>query len=174
MAENDSAQSIMRTLLKLAKQLVIMLLVFTLVSVAVDIWRSKDINTMDLPNIKALTIDGTQVDVIAMSYEQPVLVYFWGTWCPVCRLVSPAVDMMSQHYFVVTLAMRSGNKQTLSQYLQHKQLGFSVVNDPRGQYSRLWSVQVTPTIMIIKNGQLQYFTSGFTSLPGMWWRMWMA
>lgn len=82
--------------------------------------------------------------------------------------------MMATQYSVVTVAMNSGDDEKLSQYLKHKQYNFPVVNDPKGQQSQDFSVNVTPTLMVIKDGELQFYTSGFTSLPGMWWRMLLA
>lgn len=30
--------------------------------------------------------------------EQPVLVYFWASWCGPCRLVSPSINAIASHY----------------------------------------------------------------------------
>ncbi len=30
--------------------------------------------------------------------EQPVLAYFWASWCGPCRLVSPSIEWVSQEY----------------------------------------------------------------------------
>ncbi|WP_013323475.1 thioredoxin family protein [Gloeothece verrucosa] len=30
--------------------------------------------------------------------EQPVLVYFWASWCGPCRLVSPSIDWIAETY----------------------------------------------------------------------------
>lgn len=153
------------------KQLLFMLVALTVFSAALDMWRSKDIPKSDLPNIQAMTLQGDSVDLKLMSQEQPVLLYFWGSWCPVCSFVSPSVDIFSRQYPVVTVAMTSGSNEKMQQYLHHKGYSFPVVNDPQGELSRAWSMQVTPTILVIKDGQVVFYTSGFTSLPGMWWRM---
>ncbi|WP_299569761.1 protein disulfide oxidoreductase [uncultured Shewanella sp.] len=153
------------------KQLGIMLLLFLVVSTAVDLWRGKDIPTEVLPPISALDLDGNLVDVMAMSQEDPVLVYFWGTWCPVCNFVTPAVDIMSEHFPVVSVAMSSGSDDRLNHFLADKGYTLSTINDQQSFLAREWSVQVTPTVMVFKGGELKHYTTGFTSLPGMWWRM---
>ncbi|MCL1146775.1 protein disulfide oxidoreductase [Shewanella marinintestina] len=156
------------------KQLLFMLLVFTVFSAVLDVWRSRDMPKTDLANIQATTVQGDKVNLLAMSHEQPVLLYFWGTWCPVCSFVSPSVDIAASQYKVVTVAMTSGSDTKMQQYLRHKDYDFAVVNDPRGEISQQWSMQVTPTLMVIKDGELAFYTSGFTSLPGIWWRMLLA
>lgn len=174
MTKPNASNPLLSKVLYGARQIAIMLVVFMLFSAALDLWRSKDIPTDTLPDLKAMTLNGGTIDILAMSYQEPVLLYFWGTWCPVCSFVSPSVDIMATHYSVVTVALNSGSDEELSQYLKHKQYVFPVVNDAKGQLSRDFSVNVTPTLMVIKDGKLQFYTSGFTSLPGMWWRMLLA
>jgi thiol-disulfide isomerase/thioredoxin len=174
MTKPNASKSLLSKVLYGAKQIAIMLVVFTLFSAALDLWRSKDIPTDNLPDLKAMTLNGEPVDILAMSYQEPVLLYCWGTWWPVCSFVSPSVDIMASQYSVVTVAMNSGSDEKLSQYLKHKQYDFPVVNDKKGLHSRDFLVNVTPTLMVIKDGELQFYTSGFTSLPGMWWRMLLA
>ena len=174
MASEVPAKPMLAKVLNGAKQLAIMLVFFTLFSAAIDLWRSRDIPTDNLPDLQAMTLNGNVVDILAMSYQEPVLIYFWGTWCPVCSFVSPSVDVMASQYSVVTVAMNSGVDEKLSQFLTHKQYDFPVINDQRGRLAHDWSVNVTPTLMVIKDGELQFYSSGFTSLPDMWWRMLLA
>lgn len=167
-------QSFGRRLFGWLKQLLFMLVVLTVFSAALDVWRSRDISTDQLPNIQATTVQGDKVDLLAMSHKQPVLLYFWGSWCPVCSFVSPSVDIAASQYPVITVAMNSGTDEKVRKYLQHKGYDFAVVNDPRGEISQQWSMQLTPTLLVIKDGELAYYTSGFTSLPGIWWRVLLA
>ncbi|MCL1066591.1 protein disulfide oxidoreductase [Shewanella olleyana] len=156
------------------KQLLIMLVLFLIVSTAVDLWRGKDIPTEALPAISALDLNDNLVDVMAMSHDKPVLVYFWGTWCPVCNFVTPSVNLLSEHYSVVSVAMSSGSDDRLTHFLTEKGYSLSTINDQQSFLAREWSVQVTPTVMVFKDGELKHYTTGFTSLPGMWWRMMFA
>ncbi len=153
------------------KQLGGLLLLSFILSIVMDLWRGQNIPQDNFPPIEGVSIQGVEVDVLAQSYEQAVVVYYWGTWCPVCKFVSPAVDTISQYYPVVSIAMSSGNEQRVMKYMDHQQYSFTVLNDPKSEIAQAWSVQMTPTIMIFKNGELSYYTIGFTSLPGIWWRL---
>jgi hypothetical protein len=49
-----------------------------------------------------------------------------------------------------------------------------VVNDEQGQLSRLWQIQVTPTLVVAYKGEVKSVTTGFTSGWGMKLRLWWA
>lgn len=153
------------------KQLLLWLLLALVVTSVMDIWRGRDIPRDNLPPLQGMTLTGAEVDIAKLSQDQAVLVYFWGTWCLVCNYVSPAVNQISAYYPVVTVAMGSGEDEKLRKYLQHQEYGFDTINDNDSKIARDWSLQATPTIMIFKDGELKHYTTGFTSLPGMWWRM---
>ncbi|MGY5452583.1 protein disulfide oxidoreductase [Agarivorans sp. MS3-6] len=156
------------------KQLLSMLFFVTVVSIGVDLWRSQDVPEGELPQLSALSVAGEHIDLQALSKDQPVLLYFWGSWCGVCNFVSPAVNTLSKHFNVVTVALRSGEQAKMQAYLNHHNYQFNVVNDPQSKLGAQWGISVTPTLMVIKNGELKHYTAGFTTLPGMWWRMLMA
>ncbi|NEO67597.1 MAG: thiol reductase thioredoxin, partial [Moorea sp. SIO4G2] len=42
-----------------------------------------------------ITIEDKDFEIEVLKAQQPVLVYFWATWCGPCRLVSPSVDWVA-------------------------------------------------------------------------------
>lgn len=156
------------------KQLVIFMLLALVITTAVDVWRGKDLPKDNPPALVGTTLKGEQVDLAELSKDQAVVVYFWATWCPVCSFVSPAVDTLSEYYPVVTVALSSGEDLRVKKYLQHHEYDFDVINDKNYEQGSDWQVKVTPTILIIKDGEVKWLTTGFTSLPGIWWRLMMS
>jgi thiol-disulfide isomerase/thioredoxin len=169
--QDNTAVTPLKRALGWLKQIALFTLFAIVVTGAMDIWRGKDIPRDNLPDLKGITLSGTDIDIEQLSQDQAVLVYFWGSWCPVCNFVSPAVDTMASMYPVVTVAMNSGPDDKMKKYLVHKGYEFETINDSDNEVARDWSVQLTPTLMVFKDGELKHYTTGFTSLPGMWVRM---
>lgn len=54
-----------------------------------------------------------------LGSEQPVLVYFWASWCGPCRLVSPSIDAIAKMYgdrLKVVKMEVDPNQETVKQY----------------------------------------------------------
>lgn len=148
------------------------LLVMMVIVTAVDIWRSKDLPS-DIAALGPLTtLDGSTIDLEAVSTEQPVLVYVWATWCGVCRVVSPMVDMVGAP--VVSIALASGSDAKVAAYGRDKGYDFPVVNDADHALGKTLGISVTPTLMVAHKGELRFATAGITTLPGMYARLWLA
>ena len=121
------------------------------------------------------TLDGKPVSLAEMSQDRPLLVYVWATWCGVCRYTTPSVAKIAEEGGnVISVALRSGDDATLSNWLARKHYAMPMVNDATGQLSRSWQVQVTPTLMIVSKGEVKSVTTGFTSGWGMKLRLWWA
>jgi thiol-disulfide isomerase/thioredoxin len=150
------------------------IVIITLFSLAVDYWRSQDMPKQNIPPLAISSIKGDWLDIEKMSYEAPVLLYFWATWCPVCDVVSPSVDWLSVNHQVVSIAITSGDDERLTQFMKRKEYNFSVINDDKGAISQQWGVTATPSIFIVKNGQVSSITTGATTQVGLWLRLLFA
>jgi thioredoxin 1 len=45
-----------------------------------------------------LVIGDSEFDTEVIQAEQPVMVYFWASWCGPCRLMSPLVEKVATTY----------------------------------------------------------------------------
>lgn len=128
------------------------------------------------PNLQLQDYQGQEVDIAALSTDTPVLVYFWGSWCGVCHITSPTINDLAATgaYPVVTVAIKSGDNQTLGQYLQTENLSFTTINDSDGRIFADWQGQVTPSYVIINEGKM---TQGLTGIQPAWslrLRLWLS
>ena len=153
---------------------IVLLLIAGAVMLAMDQFRKPALPST-FTSEQLHTIDGNRIDMKALSAERPLLVYVWATWCAVCRYTSPAVaNIAKDGGNVVTVALRSGDDATLKRWLAKKKYAMPVVNDEQGQLSRLWQIQVTPTLVVIDKGEVKSVTTGFTSGWGIKLRLWWA
>ncbi|RSB18436.1 protein disulfide oxidoreductase [Citrobacter farmeri] len=139
-----------------------------------DAWRAPQA-PVAFDSTPLYTLDGERVTLAALSEEEPLLIYFWATWCGVCRYTTPDVArLQAQGKNVLTIALRSGDEPTLTHWLARKGFSFPVVNDASGTLSRRWDISVTPMLIVVSKGEVVSTTSGWTSYWGMLLRLWWA
>lgn len=110
-----------------------------------------------------------------LNQERPVVVYFWGTWCGICRYTSPAIQSLTEDgESVISVALRSGNEEKVRSYLQESQYRFRTLNDPKGEIASKWNISVTPTIVIFNQGKITFSTTGISSYWGLKVRLFLA
>lgn len=163
----EAKPSLPHRLRRWGKEALWLLLFGVVISTALDLWRGPA-----LPEgnpLPTLTLqDGTTADLQAMSRERPLLVYYWASWCAVCRFTTPTVEQLWQDgENVLTVALRSGNTQQLSKGMGKKRLTFPTHNDERGDLAARWQVSVTPSFLIVKDGKVVSTTTGWSSGLGL-------
>jgi len=113
----------------------------------------------------------------AQQTNKASLVYFWGTWCPVCKVTSPMVNSVAkeQDYDVISVAIASGSSADINAFMQHNDYQFAVINQTTNDHSQQWGATALPAIYIVdSNNQIRFVTSGVTSSWGMSLRLWLA
>ena len=156
------------------RELAVWLLIGAAVSLAVDYFRQPAL-PQNVSATSLQTLDGRTLDLNAMSQQKPLLLYVWATWCGVCRYTTPSVaSLAADSGNVLTIALRSGDNVKLERWLTRKKMTLPTVNDPSGQLARQWDIQVTPTLVVISQGEVKSVTTGWTSSWGMRLRLWLA
>ncbi len=80
------------------------------------------------------TIENFELEVIASSKEQPVLVDFWAPWCGPCKALGPILEKLETEY--------AG--------------GFKLVkinSDDEQQLAAAFGIRSIPTVVLLMNGQ---------------------
>ncbi|MEB6539196.1 protein disulfide oxidoreductase [Serratia plymuthica] len=164
----------MAKLRRWGRELLILLLIVLAVVMAMDWLRAPQAPAAF--DAQALTtLSGERVSLAQLSRDKPLLVYFWASWCGVCRFTTPYVARLAEEGGnVLTVALRSGDDLQVEQWLARKRLTLPVVNDSRGELSAQWQVGVTPTLVVISQGKVVQSTTGWTSYWGMKLRLWWA
>lgn len=109
----------------------------------------------------------------AVCHKGGEIVYFWGAWCPVCKMTSSNVERISKRFDVLGIAVRSGNDTEVRRYMQEHHLHFKNLNDEKGVMARQYGVNVFPTLVFCKDGKIKMSETGYMSTLGLWLRSWL-
>jgi len=145
-----------------------------LVIIVVRLWMQRDIVTGTAPNISAVMLNGQAFDLYK-NKSRPILVHFWATWCPVCKLEQSNIEHIARDKTVITIAMQSGDNKELQAFMRKENLSFNVINDESGVLSRLYNVKGVPVSFIInKENKIDFVEVGYTTEMGIRLRLWWA
>ena len=62
--------------------------------------------------------------------------YFWGSWCGICKTTSPSVSTLAKEahqqdsgYQILSVALSSGSDEEIQNYLTENEYSFPIIND---------------------------------------------
>lgn len=141
---------------------------------AVRFWMQRDILSGTAPNMSVPMLNGQHFDLYK-NKSRPILIHFWASWCPVCKLEHSNIENIAKDHSVVTIAIQSGDNRELKQYLQEEELSFNVINDESGQLSQMYNIKGVPVSFIInKENEIKFVEVGYTTELGLRMRLWWA
>ena len=159
-----------RRLLRLSAEII----VFFALLLAVERFMTRDALRGSAPPLEAVTSGGKVVN-LAQLKGKPAVVYFWATWCPICKIEKSTLDGLGQDHPMLTVALQSGDMQTVRKYLDKEHLNWAVAADEQGDIARDWGVQGVPTVFVLDStGAVRFVTRGYTSAWGLQARLWWA
>lgn len=149
------------------------LLLVTLLTL-LHLWQTRHAASGDAPPLTGRTLSGEFFDLSAQA-DTPIIVHFWATWCPVCRLELDNLADLYPQYPLISVAMLSGTETDVQAFLQPRGLQLPVINDPQGRLAKSWGVTGVPATFIVDSGkQISFVEVGYTSGLGLRMRYWWA
>ncbi|MCG5514455.1 protein disulfide oxidoreductase [Ectothiorhodospira shaposhnikovii] len=170
MNKPEASPSRARRWRRLAIELLIVLLIF----LALKAWLQRDMISGEAPDFQARLLDGTPVS-LADYQGAPVLVHFWATWCGICRLEQGSIESISRSWPVLTVAMQSGDADTLAAYMAEHGYTQAVIADEDGALAARFGVGAVPASFVLDaEGNVRFRERGFTTGWGLRARLWVA
>lgn len=156
---------------KILKELLVGVLILFVVSNLLSYLRKPKLKSERLPPIVKSAMMQKGLDLSAYR-GKPLMIHFWATWCPVCKMEIDNIERVSQHYRVITIAVNSGKESDIDTFLREKELDLVVINDSDALISKSMQVELFPTTFIYdRSGKLLSTEVGYTTTLGLLARM---
>ena len=154
------------TVKRVLKEIVVTLVMLFVISVGLNYIRKPDIQeniySYDLRDIESNKIDFSKYK------DAPLVVHFWATWCPTCKLEASNIDKISYEYNLITIAVNSGTNRELDSYMKQKSLSYRVINDRDGALAQKFNITAYPTTLIYDSkGKLKFTEVGYSTTLGL-------
>lgn len=155
----------MMTLKKRIKEILIAMLLLFIFTNIISYVRKPSLSSTQLPRLEVRLLDGSSY---SLQKGKPLLLHFWATWCPTCKLEASNIEHISKTYKVLSIAVNSGEKAKVEAYMKERDLHFNVVNDAEGRLAKQFHVTAFPTTFIYDaKGELRFSEVGYTSTAGL-------
>ncbi|MFO7894370.1 MAG: redoxin domain-containing protein [Longimicrobiales bacterium] len=124
------------------------------------------------PDFTVETLDGDTIRLAELR-GQVVLVNFWATWCPPCRLEMPGFqdvweDYGDQGFTIVGLSVDRGVRSTVADWVRQREITYPI-GFPTGATVRAYGgANVLPTsILINREGRIVHRVEGYYAEPAL-------
>lgn len=157
---------------KYIKEIVVFVVLLAIATNGISYYKSLELNKESLSIESFTLLDGS---IYTLPKDKPIIIHFWATWCPVCKVEAPNIQELSKENEVITIAVQSKSKENIQKYMEENNLSFKVVNDLSGFYAREFNIKVFPTTLIYDSNKNQKFSEvGYTSTFGFYLRMFLT
>jgi len=155
---------------KWLKEIVVTALLIIIATSAIGYFRSSSVEAKSSFEVlkNKTSIDGKSINAL-LEQKKPLVVNFWGTWCPVCNQEVSTIDKIAKDKSIVliTVAVNSGLDSDIKSYMQKKGVDFLVINDNKGAIAKAFNITTYPTtIFYSPNRQKVIKDSGYLSYLG--------
>lgn len=151
------------------------LLIFAVIMLAIQWWQARDLpKQVVAPDLTGISLSG-QPMALSDWHGQPVLVHFWATWCPICRMEEDSIDSIAEDYPVIAVATSSGTPTEIASYLRKQGLNFPVMLDSSGELAQRWNAHGVPATFVVNSqGEITYATMGYSTELRLRWHLYLA
>jgi len=154
------------SLKRVLKEVLTTLVLIFIISQVVNFIRQPEVKE----NIYGYHLHDIKKSLVAfLEYKgEPLVVHFWGTWCPVCKFEASNIAKLSEAYPVITIAVNSGTNEEIASYMKVHHLDYRVINDEKGILAQKFNIDVYPTTLIYNaKGELKFTEVGYSTTLGL-------
>lgn len=136
--------------------------------------RGRDVAAGPAPALAGTTLDGRPFD-LAQLRGRPALVYFWASWCGVCKAMQHNIDALQNDVPMISVALQSGNAAAVRRYLAERGSSMPTLPDEDGAAAARYGIRGVPAAFILgPDGNIRYTSLGYSTEWGLRLRLWLA
>lgn len=149
--------------------------VLAVVIFAVHAYQVRATAAGPVPPLMGVGLQGEPVDLAQLN-DRPVLVYFWASWCPICRAQQPVIRSVGEDWTVLSVAWQEDlSTAALRDYVQKAGFDFPVLQDLDGSLGKRFGIQGVPTAFVVDQaGEIRFVEVGYSTTLGLKARLWLA
>ncbi|HZI78987.1 MAG TPA: TlpA disulfide reductase family protein, partial [Vicinamibacterales bacterium] len=122
------------------------------------------------PDLSVTTLDGATVSLASLK-GKTVLLDFWATWCPPCRVDAPALEKLHKTYgsqlAVVGISVNE-TREVVEAFLKKNPHSFPIALSSENDLPRPYEVAVFPTYIILDaEGNFEAAVEGDKGFDGL-------
>ena len=108
----------------------------------------------NLMELTLVDVDGNKVRLDQVAKDQPLLLYFWATWCKPCRKTQPKVSALAKKYKdkVKVVGINVGgldSPKDIKKYISRHRITYTMLIDHNDEAVKAYSVSAIPVIILM-------------------------
>jgi peroxiredoxin len=120
------------------------------------------------PDFSLKTLDGKTVRLFDFRGKKVVLINFWATWCPPCRVEMPSLqkihaDYKKKGFEILAVSVDTDANREIREFMGELRLTFPVLLDPDMKVARRYRVFGLPaSILVDRGGMIRLRETGYS------------
>jgi thiol-disulfide isomerase/thioredoxin len=115
------------------------------------------------PDAALFTLDSTATSLAKAHTGRPAVIYFWATWCSVCRELEPTLDAAYKAHgsnvaFVGVAVSVNQSPERVRRYTAEHYVGWTHLYDRRGDAVEKFDVPGTAYVVVVNKAGVVIYT----------------
>jgi thiol-disulfide isomerase/thioredoxin len=157
------------------RKTIIQIILVILAIFVIRLWQQQDLIEGNVPSFTSTSLTGESLSSKPWPNE-PLLIHFWATWCPICEMENDNIQNVAKDYRTLNIAIQSGSDKEITEYANKNNLKLdNIINDRSGTLATFFGVTGTPTSFIISpSGKISSKEVGYMTELGLRFRLWWS
>ncbi len=111
----------------------------------------------DMASFTGKDTEGNLIDMDKIIGKKPVMLVFWASWCPSCRVEAPAINKLVKEFrgqgmeFVGVNIGHNDSIRRAPSFIKKLDMNYPTIFDAKGKISSKYRIQGVPTIIVADN-----------------------